>query len=625
MPLLWMLAFEIGCATWVAAPVYALIVAAPIIALFAFLTRSISASALGIDPDDRPESSWRRQLLLVVRLPLLFVLPIAGLFFLRETLDPLTKSDPIWLWPQPWSDAAVILASLYAAIALLLPQARGTSRGHVLLLWGLLLSAVAATVVPIVTYPNVWVVGEVVEHSSFGPLCVAALLLTAVLWMPRLRRPDDDQPGSTFPLTEAAALLILVFGLVNGFLIYVVDSAVLVLGVSAVVLWTATGVILLQWLYRDRVARAGAVVVERTKVTRRIGEPRLRVWIPAFLVAYPAINWFFFRGATAVVLGRELSSWSLFSALLLFNVGYLLLVWLLVSFGLDHVLLWAGREFFAKAGDVVRQLAEAAPLLLIFVAFFALTAETWQVAYKLTPGRMIELIVLLLVIAFILVLGWTVAVLHNKSAFRSWLAVAKQLEDKESAPDRRSRPVGAKVARAIRVSRTSDQLNSRLDPLSWLNAMLVLIAYQSFMFVAVAVSLLVTFMVLVSLAVSPEVAAVWIFGDGQEARQVELVKLSWEGFRQLLMLEPDLLISPWLRVPIFLTVFSILYFAAESLRTEDSRTRYLRGIDAGMRWRLALRLGHRRLFPPPPRRGLRHPGPWRKTAATASRHGRDLP
>ena len=466
VPLMWMLAFEVGCAAWVVGPVQALVVAAPIVALLAFLTRSLSTSLLGIEQNSRgwwllpllvvpigtffllrdslgpltdthPSWQWLHPWSDAVTLAALYaaagplmpllVVPIGTLFLLRDSLGPLTDTDPIWLWPHPWSDAAVTLAALYAAAVLLLPQARGRSGWQVRLLWVLLISVALATIFFTAAYPITWAVGGVVEHSSFWPLCFAAVVLAIVLVLPKVPGPNADTSRSSFPLTEATTLLVLIFGLLNGFLIHFVNGRTGTVIVSVIVLAIVAAVGLVRWSSKDRSTRAEVVVAQHANVPQRIDEPRLRIWIPAFMFAYPAITLVFYGDDTAVVRGRELSAWELAGALLLFNAGFVLLVWLLASFGVYYVMGWAGREFLRKAGDIVRQMAESAPLLLMFVAFFALTAETWQVAYRLTRGTLMAVLVLLLALALVLVLGWTIVVLRRESAFPTWGAVADQL------------------------------------------------------------------------------------------------------------------------------------------------------------------------------------------------------
>ena len=72
-----------------------------------------------------------------------------------------------------------------------------------------------------------------------------------------------------------------------------------------------------------------------------------------------------------------------------------------------------------------------------------------------------------------------------------------------------------------------------------------------------------------------EVAGEWIFGDGEygPAEKAEL-------------LSRNVLDGPWLRVPLFLTLFSSLYFATHSLASKESRLEYFQGLDSAVKIRL---------------------------------------
>ena len=114
-----------------------------------------------------------------------------------------------------------------------------------------------------------------------------------------------------------------------------------------------------------------------------------------------------------------------------------------------------------------------------------------------------------------------------------------------------------------------------------INALLVVLMYQFFVFAAIVIPLFFLLLLLAQ-AVPPTVAAEWIFGDGQSHRG-----------DQLLQLNP--LDSPWIRVPLFLTLFSSLYFAAESLASTESRIDYFSGSDSAIRFRFAVGLGYQLL------------------------------
>jgi hypothetical protein len=323
---------------------------------------------------------------------------------------------------------------------------------------------------------------------------------------------------------------------------------------------------------------------------RQIEEPSLK-WIMFFVLAYPFLY---------LVLGWLFGSFRLDNdaliellVLVLFNFAYVVLVWFLVGFGLWQFTVWAGKEAWKKRMDTMKRMAGATPVLLIVVIFFALTAETWQIVAGLSLPRLGMLLALLAGLVLALVTGWSIALIKRKLRFPSWADVDEVLaacgQDKEfgAVPERlrsvmREHPCFRSSSRGLRV-------------LAGINALLVLLAYQWFTLVAVFLSLFLAFLLLVLLAVPSAVAAVWIHGDGQAGMGSEMVKLAFDA---------TVWDSPWLRVSIFLALFSLLYFAAHSLADERKREEYFHGIDLALRRRIAIHLCHRHLghtteFEPP--------------------------
>jgi hypothetical protein len=244
-------------------------------------------------------------------------------------------------------------------------------------------------------------------------------------------------------------------------------------------------------------------------------------------------------------------------------------------------------------------MANAAPMLLIFVAFFALTAETWEVAYELPLRTLLGLCALLLAVAAVLVLGWSIALLRRERQFRDWADVDKQLDDFAKAlyelpKDRESASIAEHLKHWVGAG-ACEQPVSRLSVTAWINAFLVVLVYQFFIFGAIAVILFLLFLMLAQIAVPAPVAAEWIFGDGQQEMASRLDRVSVEAFGGLLQGDLNVLNSPWFRVPLFLTLFCSLQFAAQSLTSEESRGRYFRGIDIAIRRRFAIHLAYRLL------------------------------
>ncbi|MDG4825959.1 hypothetical protein O7635_29270 [Asanoa sp. WMMD1127] len=553
-----------------------LIIAAFPVALAAFLTRSISASALGIE-----RNKYRWGLLVIA------VVPAGTFFIVRMTLIPLRSADPMWSWPPIWSDAAVILVSLYTAAILLLTSSRPASARVRRLLWIILLLAAVSHFANGALYP-IWFQGDgILWHASIFSLLVAAGMLCLALRAQRLSSVDPGRPlyGPRTP----SAILVAVFGLTHGLLAYFFEVVFVVNQVLSALLvgWAAYRLAASVRGWRVVVKEAGVDAGER--VRKLIDEPQLRYWIPIFILAYPlfaAIQAWLNRTSTglesSVMFGNDVNAFVEVTVLIGFNGAYVLVVWFLVGFGLDRVSSWAAIEAWRKRGDTLKRMAGATPLLLIFVIFFALTAETWQIAANLPIAQLLALLAVLLGLTTMLVIGWSVALIENLR-FAHWTDVEAVLDgcDRNEYGD-----LPHRLAHLLRTRPCGRPSARRLRAMAWLNALLVLLVYQSFTLGAVVLTLFVAFLGLVLLAVPSAVAAEWIFGDGQSARASELVVIA---------MDRSLWASPWLRVSAFLALFSLLYFVALSLSDEEKRIQYFRGIDVAMARRIAIYLCYRHL------------------------------
>jgi hypothetical protein len=564
LPLVWMLAFELGMVSRFSITSFkALAIAAPIIAFLAFLTQPISAGVLG-----RGSTGGARFLL-----PLLCVLPVVAFFVVRHTIVPLKESDSLWLWPHYWCDAMLTLVVLYVAMVILLPSAQASSRGRLYGLWAILLFMAFANVISVAIFPIQWTIGEVREHTSMLPLLVATLVLIAALILSRSPSQGDRTQSRSYTLTVSIAVLVLIFGLNNAFMVKFSDRTLLLV---ATVLLSATAVAFVVAIGRPSCnpVHDDAIAERVERLPGHIAEPRLWIWIAAF------------EGQQVTLFGHAYPGPVVVAALVVFNVSYLLVVWVFVSSGLDHLVVWSSMEFWRKRSDTVRRMALAAPLLLIAVAFLALTAETWQVTYLLSRKRLVVLCGLLAALVLILLIGWSLPRVLRQRDFDSWQTVSQELAQAAENLNRKGRgqdwlKVADDVKRAID-ERTPDHCPSlKIGLPAMINALLVVLMYQFFVFAAIVIPLFFLLLLLAQ-AVPPTVAAEWIFGDGQGHRGDQLLQLS-----------P--LDSPWIRVPLFLTLFSCLYFAAESLASMESRKEYFSGSDSAIRFRFAVGLGYQLL------------------------------
>jgi hypothetical protein len=560
----------------------------------AIITSAFSASVLGIHKPGR--LAWYVPSIIIV-------IPILALSIVPDSMIPLQREDHLWLNPYGWSDTAVILSSLYAGVLLIFAKTQRLSKNQEIFWRRLGIIIVIATVVSLVTYPIEWKIGGYgYNHTSLPALCFSAGVFAIALRLRRSQKDEDSQGDSVFTsAVPVAALLVFIFGFVNGFLVYLLDllpASVLTLRIAAA---TFVAAVILNRLVSRSTATAGVgAFFDRPEALKEsIIDPKpilLFAMSTVFLVAFPVAVVAFYGNPTIPVAGLEFSGLSLVGLLVCFNAFYLLCVWVLTSFGIYHVIVWAAREFWRKLGSTAKQMAEAAPLLLILTIFVALTAETWQITYNLSTGRLIALFGLLLVLTGALVLTWSVLLLRRARRFETWAEVELALVKCAIGRDYGSVPMRLRSMLGRGRHSASSARGQALGVMPWINALLVLAVYQSFLFGAVFISLFVFFAGLTWIAVTPRVAAEWIFGDGQGGRQQDLLKLSVGGFRKLLDGDWQLLDSPWVQVPMFLTLVSILFFAAQSLATVRSRRDYFQEIDRAMRGRFAVGLSYRYLY-----------------------------
>jgi hypothetical protein len=356
----------------------------------------------------------------------------------------------------------------------------------------------------------------------------------------------------------------------------VVDQDALRVAVS-----TACGVLLLLALVASFLPpTAGRRLMELPgfrRLQRHVTEPRQILWVPLFLVAYPVIALLLDQKAN--VLGRYFEGVGVFVIALVFNLLYLGFIWSLVHS--RWVVSWSIVEFWRRTVGTLRHIAASAPLLLLAVAVLALTAETWQIAYELPREKLIMFCGLQLVFAALLGIGWAVPRICRQSRFKSWdkvIAVMKRARLRDDEHEHREHnKIIDDLVRAVEAEPVKPDIPKKLGAAAWANALLVVAAYQFFPLPVIIAVLFVAFLAICYM-IPAELAAEWIFGDGERGRWVELVGLS-----------P--LDSPWVRVPLLLTVFSILYFAAHSLASTQRRQEYLKRGDAAIRIRFAIRLG----------------------------------
>jgi hypothetical protein len=372
-------------------------------------------------------------------------------------------------------------------------------------------------------------------------------------------------------------------------------------------------------LPQRREPRTGPPVLGRAawdRMYRGAGHPLfLAPLLAACLIGYPA--------KMGTGLGVEVFSWTLVlptAAALMFAV-YVFLVWFFVWFGLDRVSLWVWRELWNDRMQIVQGVAGGLPLLLVFAAFFALTAETWEVVVETQTPKFLALIGLLVALLAGVMFLLTTQQLRNcqlqltapepdgdqgppgnGQAFDPWQRLREQALRPEPSKEEPTTAVIRKLFETA--SPSGHDLSPKLQRRMRVNARLVIAVYQAMVLVPVGLSALLLFWGVGRLAVSKGVAAEWIYGDNAGEAEERLVdQLSFLG-------------EPWTRVPIVLAAFSVLYLAVTLLTSKDQHQYFFAAANAALRQRLAVRVAYRIYFVDPV------PGPGHGNGATRSR-GRD--
>jgi hypothetical protein len=303
----------------------------------------------------------------------------------------------------------------------------------------------------------------------------------------------------------------------------------------------------------------------------------LTVFLLLYLVGYPAVVW---RFVTVQAAGRDFDGWQAAAIVLCINLLYLLVASSVVGFGLDRIAKWVFREAWQKRGEVVQGLARGVPLLLAFNAFFALTAETWQVATRTAALPFFALVMLLAALSAAFL--WVMArqELENQSGFRSWRVLRWAALRKDRPGGKGSSGDRFRVVLNARPPADED-LSPQLSGRGRANALLVVMVYQAFVFTPLVGLSAALFWLIGRLAVPAPVAAEWIYGDNAgAAATARLEAMSFWA-------------EPWTRVPLILAMFSLLYIAVTVLTNDEQREQFFAGASDALRQRLALRVAYR--------------------------------
>jgi hypothetical protein len=581
VPLLFtVLAFEVAVAPWLDLSVFSLFL---VLAIVMFVALCIPL------PRGPGKGSSTSLMWLLARL-----VPLA-------VIGSLLASDSPPLWSDPWIDAAVILVGLAAAALLFKDdvwsagggELVGSRRGLIVLIMAAIVAfAVEGSVAPF-EQSFITTAGEVLPFVTPIPQGLPALMVLSLVyaWSRKLDAASGVNPREASGRTPMAAALVTAMPLLV--ILLGAESTVLpdfaqddrleaLLPLALTLVLAACAVVVFVRTSRrsastgDRGWSAGVkhVVVGEAVSTHR---GALTAWLLLFLVSYPLLALFFLE---IDAFGRELTGEAAFLVTLAVNALYLAVAWFIVSFGLDRVAVWARTEKEQIAESVAMGLARGLPLLLVFTAFFGFTAETWEVVIEAGTLAFLGLLAVLagLTVAFVLITSALEVRKHCGFGTKGQLtSAALRTQDPEAGPP------GDPFRRALDdlITHDPEDLTEpalKLRGREWINAMAVLTSYQAFVFIPVTVAAAVLFWVLGHLAVPPDVAGTWIYGDGApSSRGAELAARPFID-------------EPWTRVSMILAIFSVLYLAVTVQSTREHREEFFQGAERAMLQLLAVKL-----------------------------------
>jgi hypothetical protein len=575
LSLLMVLAVQLGAGTWFDVTVIQLLVIPPLMVALALVFRLFDGP-LGLG-QTRPQQWWLLPLLLL----LVVMVPYLGAAVVGQS----AYEQLPWSRPDPWIDTAVLLTALLASTVLFRGNLWDSRAGRC---WRLFVFVIAAAVLfelegsvlpPLGSQPSEQGIFPV--PHSLPALVVVATILSMSL---RLARGSAEQSTSSVisrrnvvSFVPAAPLLVLTLGVDNAVLASSMGGwAEAATPLALLLIFTAVLAAVQRWRPKQPPWQIGSV----TRLAHLTSWPTLLFWILVFLFLYPVMAWFFNIQVSGF--GPPATGWRAFLTILGINVLGLGVTWFIVWFGLDSIAGWALREGPRNLSDILVAFAHGLPLLLIFTAFFALTAETWEIVVEVGPVAFLGLLGLLLgLMAFFLLIS-SVHELRNHRRFATWedvrtFAVGGEHQSKLSPAD----PISRVVEKALRgKDMTQEPRTADVGVLGWLNAMLVLAIYQVLIFTPVAVGAFAFFLLLARLAVPPAVAAEWVFGDGADPSL------------GLMLDNRPFVEEPWTRVAVVLAAFSVLYLTVTVLTDDNHRRTFFGVADDAIRQRFAMRLAY---------------------------------
>ena len=250
------------------------------------------------------------------------------------------------------------------------------------------------------------------------------------------------------------------------------------------------------------------------------------------------------------------------------NVGLVIAIYVGTSYGVIPLLRWATVRLAKQLSELVALVARALPLLLIFVTFFFLTGEVWQLVGGLYGASYWLTLGLFVVVGVLFVFLRVPSELAQLERFETWGEIRERVQ---------GTPLEGATFSGIDPPVVPAPSNRERY-----NAMLVLVFSQAVQTIAVVV-LMAAFLTLFGiLAMQESTVASYILRDPN-------IVAEWD------LLGPRQISEELLRVVGFLASFSGLYFTVVGLTDKLFRDEFVESALSEIRQALAVRAVHRLL------------------------------
>ena len=228
---------------------------------------------------------------------------------------------------------------------------------------------------------------------------------------------------------------------------------------------------------------------------------------------------------------------------------------------------WAAGRAFSSLGLLVPLVTRALPMLLLFITFFFINTEIWQVADALSYG----------------VLGGTVLFFGLAAVFFLVARLGEELDEVDDLVDAEEVVAGclgtplAEAARELVDEGADLTRNTRVVGLERANLVLALVIAQAVQVLLLSVAVSLFFMVFGGVAIDDDVVRSWIgelpdYGLGQSFVSIQLAKVS-----------------------VFLGAFSGLYFTVYAVTDATYRQQFFTEILRELERAVGVRAAYRHL------------------------------